>query len=110
VEGHSDDRQIATSLYPSNWELSSARAASVVRFLLEQPGALPPARYLAVGYGEYHPRSTNATPAGRARNRRIAILLRPRSAPSLPSRGLPSPPIPSPGRAAPVSTPASNGR
>ena len=77
VEGHTDDRPVATAAYASNWELSAARAAAVVRFLLDQPGALPPGRYLAVGYGEFHPRAPNATPAARARNRRIAILLRP---------------------------------
>lgn len=76
VEGHTDDQPIATALYPSNWELSSARAASVVRFLLAQPGALPPDRYTAVGYGEHRPRISNATAGGRTRNRRIAVLLR----------------------------------
>ena len=82
VEGHTDSVAIATPLYPSNWELSAARAAAVVRFLLDEPGALPPARYLAVGYGAFHPRAPNATPGGRARNRRIAILLRPPTAPA----------------------------
>ncbi len=74
VEGHTDNRPIHTARYPSNWELSAARAAAVVRFLLEQTDALPPSRYLAVGYGEYHPRDTNETPEGRARNRRVEIL------------------------------------
>lgn len=76
VEGHTDNRPIATSAYPSNWELSAARAGTVVRFLLGQPDALPADRYAAIAYGEFRPRDSNATEAGRARNRRIAILLR----------------------------------
>ena len=84
VEGHTDDQPIATAAYPSNWELSAARAASVVRFLLAQPEALPPARYVAVGYGEHRPRVPNTTPTARARNRRIAVLLH-ATDPDLPS-------------------------
>ena len=74
VEGHTDDRPIHTAMFPSNWELSSGRAASVVRFLLEEEDHLPPSRYLAVGYGEHRPVESNATAAGRARNRRVEIL------------------------------------
>lgn len=74
VEGHTDNRPIHTSLYPSNWELSTARAASVVRFLLDQSSALDPSRYSAVGYGEYQPLASNETAAGRAKNRRVTIL------------------------------------
>ena len=76
VEGHTDDRPIATAAYPSNWELSAARAAAVVRFLAAQPDALPPGRYLASGHAEHRPRAPNDTPAGRARNRRITVLFR----------------------------------
>jgi chemotaxis protein MotB len=76
VEGHTDNRPIHTSAYPSNWELSTARAASVVRFLLEQSSALDPSSYSAVGYGEYQPLASNDTAAGRAKNRRVAILFR----------------------------------
>ena len=76
VEGHTDTEPIATLAYPSNWELSAARAGSVVRFLLDQPGALPADAYAVIAYGEHRPRTSNATAAGRARNRRIAILLR----------------------------------
>jgi len=96
VEGHTDDRPIATPAYPSNWELSAARAAAVVRFLLAQPGALAPEHYLAAGYGEYRPRASNETAAGRARNRRIEVLLRasdpvaPPSTPTPPTPGLPA--------------------
>ena len=74
VEGHTDTIPISTVAYPSNWELSAARAAAVVRFLVEQPGALPPERYVAVGYGEFRPRAPNDIPEGRARNRRITVL------------------------------------
>jgi chemotaxis protein MotB len=74
VEGHTDDRPIRTSQFPSNWELSAGRATSVVRFLLEGEVQLSPARYLAVGYGEFHPVDTNDTHTGRARNRRVEIL------------------------------------
>jgi len=74
VEGHTDTVPISTARYPSNWELSAARASAVVRFLLEQTDVLPPSRYLAVGYGEFHPREPNDTPEGRARNRRVEIL------------------------------------
>ncbi len=74
VEGHTDNRPIQTNTYPSNWELSAARAATVVRYLLEQPEALPPERYSAVGYGEFRPVSSNDTAEGRAMNRRVEIL------------------------------------
>lgn len=74
VEGHTDDRPIRTPSFPSNWELSSGRASSVVRFLLEQTSALEPTRYVAIGYGEFHPKESNLTPEGRAQNRRVEIL------------------------------------
>jgi chemotaxis protein MotB len=74
VEGHTDNRPIRTAHFPSNWELSGARASSVVRFLLEDEDVLTPARYLAVGYGEFQPVDTNDTAAGRSRNRRVEIL------------------------------------
>ncbi len=95
VEGHTDDQPISTALYPSNWELSAARAAAVVRFLLEQPDPLPPQHYLAVGYGEHRPRTSNDTPEGRSRNRRIAVLIRAADAEMPPARGphsVPGPP------------------
>ncbi len=74
VEGHTDDRPIQTVRYPSNWELSAARAASVVRFLLDLPDALPPAQCTALGHGEHRPLVPNDTAAGRARNRRVDIF------------------------------------
>lgn len=75
VEGHTDSIPIATAAFPSNWELSTARAAAVVRHFLARDDALPPDRYQASGYAEYRPRATNDTPAGRAQNRRVDILI-----------------------------------
>ena len=74
VEGHTDNQPINTKEFPSNWELSSARALSVVR-LLEQRG-VPPDQLAAVGHGEYVPLESNATAAGRARNRRVELYIR----------------------------------
>lgn len=74
VEGHTDNVPIHNALYPSNWELSAARAVRVVRFLIEA-GGLDPGRLSAVGYGEYRPIASNETPEGRARNRRVDIVL-----------------------------------
>jgi chemotaxis protein MotB len=76
VEGHTDDVPISTPAYPSNWELSAARAAAVVRFLSVESGALAPDRYIAVGYGEFRPRVDNDSPENRALNRRITVLFR----------------------------------
>ena len=75
VIGHTDNVPIRTGKYPSNWELSAARAASVVRYLLSQENALPPERYQAIGKGEFDPVDTNDTPEGRAKNRRIELLI-----------------------------------
>lgn len=76
VEGHTDDRPIRTTRFPSNWELSTARAASVVRLLIDNPSALPPQRYRSVGMAEHHPVDTNDTSEGRGRNRRVEISFR----------------------------------
>lgn len=79
VSGHTDDAppsQKLQSTFPSNWELSVARAVNVVRFLQEK-GGVPARRLVAAGYGETRPVSSNATPQGRARNRRIEVLLMP---------------------------------
>jgi chemotaxis protein MotB len=73
VEGHTDNVPIRSPLFPSNWELSSARAASVVRLFTEQ--GVSPARLVAIGYADNRPLDTNATPEGRARNRRVNILI-----------------------------------
>lgn len=79
VQGHTDYVTIGGRLaqrYPTNWELSSARAVNVVRFLQENVG-VEPARLSAVGFSEYRPRADNATDEGRRLNRRIEILLAP---------------------------------
>ena len=64
----------ARARFPSNWELSTARATAAVRALTENAG-VDPRRLGAVGYGEFRPVADNATPEGRARNRRIAITI-----------------------------------
>jgi chemotaxis protein MotB len=73
VEGHTDDVPIRTERYGSNWELSTARATSVVAFFLAQ--GVSASRLSAAGYAEYHPRVPNATDAGRARNRRVDVIV-----------------------------------
>ncbi|MBT00686.1 MAG: chemotaxis protein MotB [Oceanospirillaceae bacterium] len=73
VEGFTDNEPIATDQFPSNWELSAARAAAVVR-LLELNG-VDPRRMAAVGYGEYQPAYSNRTAEGRRLNRRIVIVV-----------------------------------
>jgi len=73
VDGHTDKRPIATAQYPSNWELSSARAQSVVRFLIDQ--GIPPNRLVAAGFGEYSPIDTGKSEAAYAKNRRIELKL-----------------------------------
>jgi len=83
VSGHTDKTPISEKLapqFPTNWELSTARATNVVRFLAEKAG-VPGERLVASGYGEFHPVANNKNPAGRARNRRIEILLTPTLAP-----------------------------
>lgn len=74
VEGHTDDRRIATREFPSNWELSSARATSVVRFL-EDRSNLDPRLLTATGYAEYHPIDSGKSERARERNRRIEVVV-----------------------------------
>jgi chemotaxis protein MotB len=74
VEGHTDDVPIHTALFASNWELSTARATTVVQLLIEA-GGLDPARLAAAGYAEYRPRLPNDSPDHRARNRRVDIVV-----------------------------------
>ena len=79
VEGHTDDVQIGSALqdrFPTNWELSAARATSVVRFLQEK-GSITPERLTASGFSFYKPVDTNETDEGRRQNRRIEIILIP---------------------------------
>ncbi len=74
VEGHTDNVPINTPKYPSNWELSAGRALTVTRYMAFQ-GHVKPENLSAVGYGEFRPRESNDTPAGRAKNRRVEIFL-----------------------------------
>jgi len=74
VEGHTDDVPINTDRFPSNWELSSARAARVVRFMLEQ--GIAPERLSAAGYGDSRPRREGVDDADRAYNRRVEIVVK----------------------------------
>jgi chemotaxis protein MotB len=79
VGGHADNLPVESDikeLYPTNWELSAARATNVVRFLVEEV-AIKPRRLKAAGFGSYRPVASNATEKGRAKNRRIEILLLP---------------------------------
>jgi chemotaxis protein MotB len=75
IEGHTDDQPISGARYPSNWELSAARAASVARFF-ESEG-VKGQRMQVVGYGEFRPRFRNDTPEKRALNRRIDVIIKP---------------------------------
>jgi len=73
VEGHTDSVPIHTPQYPSNWELSSARAANIVRALQER--GISPDRLSASGYADTRPKSTNETAQGRSENRRVSLLV-----------------------------------
>jgi chemotaxis protein MotB len=73
VEGFTDNRPIQTPAFPSNWELSTSRAAAVVRVLAME--GIEPARMAAIGYGEFQPVARNDTEAGRSRNRRVVLLI-----------------------------------
>lgn len=74
IEGHTDDLPIRTNEFPSNWELSTARAVNVIKFLIEEKN-FNPARLSAAGYSEYRPVADNSTAAGRAENRRVEIVV-----------------------------------
>jgi len=79
IEGHTDDVQIVGALakrYPTNWELSAARAINVTRYLQDQQ--IDPGQLSAVAYGEWKPVATNDTSEGKAKNRRIEIILVPK--------------------------------
>lgn len=77
VEGHTDNAPISTPLYPSNWELSGARAASVVRLFIDT--GVAPQRLTATGFADQRPVADNASPEGRQRNRRVAINMESRT-------------------------------
>jgi chemotaxis protein MotB len=74
IEGHTDNTPIHTAQFPSNWELSTARATSVIAYLTTH-FKVEPFRLSAAGYGEYRPTATNSTPEGRAANRRVDIIV-----------------------------------
>jgi chemotaxis protein MotB len=74
VEGHTDNVPVNIEHFPSNWELSTARASRVVRFLADECG-ITPERLSAVGYGEFKPLDSNQTAEGRAHNRRVDIII-----------------------------------
>jgi len=73
VEGYTDDTPIRTNQFPSNWELSAARASSVVRLFIDN--GVAEARLSAIGYGPNRPVTSNDTPEGRARNRRVTVTI-----------------------------------
>jgi len=74
VEGNTDNVPISNDQFPSNWELSAARATGVARYLVEDDG-LAPRRISALGYGEYRPRVPNDTDTHRAQNRRVDVVI-----------------------------------
>lgn len=76
IEGHTDNQPIQYSGWKSNWELSSARALSVLHYIVDEKG-ISPDRVSAVGYGEYHPVAPNDTKEGRQLNRRVEIVILP---------------------------------
>ncbi len=71
---YTDNVAINTSMFPTNWELSTARAVEVLRFLIESRN-FDPIKMSAVGYGEYHPIADNNTDYGRTKNRRVDIVI-----------------------------------
>lgn len=74
VEGHTDTSKVDSDFYPSNWELSTARSSWIVRYLIQKYKFDP--RFLeAAGLAEFHPAASNDTPAGRAKNRRVEIVV-----------------------------------
>ncbi len=73
IDGHTDNRPISTEKYPSNWELSTARALAIVRYMITQ--SVPAKRLAATGFGEFHPLDVGETAEAYAKNRRIEIKL-----------------------------------
>ena len=76
VEGHTDNLPIHTARSPSNWDLSTARAVNVLRYLIDK-GKCPPKRLSAAGFGEFQPIFLNDTPEHRAKNRRVEFVFAP---------------------------------
>ena len=75
VEGHTDDLPIKTPQFPSNWELSAARASTVIRYFVDE-GGLEPAKLSASGYAEFRPIKPNDSAKGRGSNRRVEIFVK----------------------------------
>jgi chemotaxis protein MotB len=86
IEGHTDNVPIHSAEFDSNWELSSARATRIARLFLSLK-AMPPDRIAAAGYAEYHPVASNATAEGRAANRRVDLVVLPRTRTNLAAAG-----------------------
>lgn len=78
IEGHTDNVPIKYSGWASNWELSSARAMSVLHYLVDNQ-QLEPSRLSATGYGEYRPVASNETPEGKEKNRRVELVILPKT-------------------------------
>ncbi len=74
IEGHTDNVPIHNEKFPSNWELSAARAISVAKYFVENHN-IPPGKLSTIGYSEYKPVASNDTPSGRAKNRRVNIVI-----------------------------------
>ena len=74
LEGHTDDTPIHTRLYPSNWQLSTARAITVLKFLINER-SMPSERLSAAGYGEFRPLVPNDSARNRAKNRRVDVVI-----------------------------------
>jgi len=87
IEGHTDNIPIHTSEFDSNWELSAARAARIARLFVDLK-AMPPDRLSAAGYSEFHPVASNSTADGRAENRRVDLVVLPRTKINLSDPGL----------------------
>ncbi|MEK9657461.1 MAG: OmpA family protein [bacterium] len=77
IEGHTDNIPIYNKKYPSNWELSSARASAVVRSLIDK--GIDPERFAAIGFGEFQPIVSNDNELNRSKNRRVKIILKPKN-------------------------------
>jgi chemotaxis protein MotB len=75
VEGHTDSQPMFSAIYPSNWELSTARASAVVRYFLNREKAFIPQQFSVTGFAETRPVAENETEAGRSKNRRIDLVL-----------------------------------
>jgi chemotaxis protein MotB len=80
IDGFTDSNPIATERFHDNWELSAARSASVLRYIVAN-SSIPEDRMTVAGYGPYHPIGDNTTDEGRARNRRVEIVVKPMEQP-----------------------------